>query len=95
MTTDFQRAFLAKGIGNKLFTQEEFDAELQAAQAEIVAMAIQATKEAVIIERQACAQIVEALAVKVGDATEGRDHMIITLQELAEAIRNRIPQQRQ
>ena len=48
MTSDFQKKFFSKAVGNKLFTQEEFDAELQAAQAEIVAMAIQATKEAVI-----------------------------------------------
>jgi len=93
--SDFQKQFLAKGVGNKLFTQEEFDGELQAAQAEIVAMAIQATKEAVIIEREECAKIVEAVTQKVADATEGRDHMIITLQEIAEDIRNRIPAQRQ
>ena len=41
MTSDFQRAFLSRGTGNKLFTQEEFDAELQAAQTEIVAMAVE------------------------------------------------------
>jgi hypothetical protein len=57
--SDFQKSFLAKGVGNKLFTQEEFDGELQAAQAEIVAMAITATKEAVRIERDACIKIIE------------------------------------
>ena len=93
--SDFQKQFLAKGIGNKLFTQEEFDAELQVAQAEIVAMAIQATREAVVIEREECAKIVEAVTKKIGDETEGRDHIIITLQEIAEDIRNRIPAQRQ
>jgi hypothetical protein len=93
--SDFQKQFLAKGVGNKLFTQEEFDAELQAAQAEIVAMAIQATREAVVIEREECAKIVEALTKKIGDETEGRHEMIIALQELAEDIRNRIPAQRQ
>jgi hypothetical protein len=56
--SDFQKSFLAKATGNKLFTQEEFDGELQAAQAEIVAMAIAATKEAVRIERDACIKIV-------------------------------------
>lgn len=83
MTSDFQKAFFAKGVGNKLFTQEEFDAELQAAQAEIVAMAITATKEAVIIEREACAEIVE-------NFNGEKD-----LKAIAELIRNRIPQQRQ
>ena len=83
MTSDFQKKFFAKAVGNKLFTQEEFDAELQAAQAEIVAMAITATKEAVIIEREACAEIVE-------NFNGEKD-----LKAIAELIRNRIPQQRQ
>jgi len=57
--SDFQKAFFAKGSGNRLFTQEEFDAELQAAQAEIVAMAITATREAIRTERDACIKIAE------------------------------------
>lgn len=93
--SDFQKQFLAKGVGNKLFTQEEFDGELQAAQAEIVAMAIQATREAVVIEREECAKIVEEFTKKLGDETEGRHALMIPLQELSEAIRNRIPTQRQ
>jgi hypothetical protein len=88
MTSDFQKQFFAKGVGNKLFTQEEFDAELQAAQAEIVAMAIAATKEAVIIEREACAKIVE-------DYSDGIKDPFDVCKDLAEKIRNRIPQQRQ
>ena len=55
--SDFQKAFFAKGVENRLFTQDEFDAELQAAQAEIVAMAVTATREAVRIERDACIKI--------------------------------------
>ena len=86
--SDFQKQFLAKGVGNKLFTQEEFDGELQAAQAEIVAMAITATKEAVIIEREACAKIVE-------DYSDGIKDPFDVCKDLAEAIRNRIPAQRQ
>lgn len=95
MTSDFQKQFFAKGVGNKLFTQEEFDAELQAAQAEIVAMAIQATREAVIIEREECAKIIDEITKDIAEGTENRDHILITLREIAEAIRNRIPQQRQ
>ena len=87
MTSDFQKAFLARGVGNKLFTQEEFDAELQAAQAEIVAMAIQATKEAVLIEREECAKIVDKWADSIASEPE--------MKQIAEEIRNRIPQQRQ
>jgi len=95
MTSDFQKQFFAKGVGNKLFTQEEFDGELQAAQTEIVAMAIQATREAVIIEREECAKIVDEITKDIAEGTENRDHIIITLKEIAHAIRNRIPQQRQ
>jgi len=93
--SDFQKQFLAKGIGNKLFTQEEFDGELQAAQAEIVAMAIQATKEAVIIEREECAKLVDEFCVKKQDETEGKYGATIDLQNIAKQIRNRIPAQRQ
>ena len=93
--SDFQKQFLAKGVGNKLFTQEEFDGELQAAQAEIVAMAIQATREAVVIEREECAKLAEALAKEVADASEGRDRTGDKIVALAESIRNRIPAQRQ
>lgn len=57
--SDFQKSFLAKGTGNKLFTQEEFDSEMQVAQAQIVAMAVTATREAVRIERDACIKIAE------------------------------------
>lgn len=83
MTSDFQRAFLSRGTGNKLFTQEEFDAELQAAQTEIVAMAVAATREAVVIERKACAEMVEQWADEVD------------LKKIADAIRDRIPSQNQ
>jgi hypothetical protein len=93
--SDFQKQFLAKGIGNKLFTQEEFDGELQAAQTEIVAIAIQATKEAVIIEREECAKLVDEFCVKKQDETKGKYGATIDLQNIAKQIRNRIPAQRQ
>jgi hypothetical protein len=80
--SDFQKSFLSKGTGNRLFTQEEFDAELQAAQAEIVAMAITATKEAIRIEREACAQICE----KWAESMSGEPEML----EIAKEIRNRV-----
>lgn len=90
--SDFQKQFFAKGIGNKLFTQEEFDAELQAAQAEIVAMAIQATREAVVIEREECAKIVEKSYKTITPGEGIPEDWLLTL---AEQIRNRIPAQRQ
>jgi hypothetical protein len=75
--TDFQKAFLAKGTGQTLFTQKEFDEALALAQAEIMAMAIETTRTAIKIERDECAKLAE-------DAEQT---------ELANKIRNRIPSQ--
>ena len=61
------------------FTQGEFDEALAFAKAEIMTVAIETTKTALVIEREACAEMVEA---------EGH-------KELADKIRNRIPTQRQ
>ena len=58
-TSDFQRSFLARGTGNKLFTQEEFDKAVAIAQAEIMQIAIDTTKTAIAIERQECANLVK------------------------------------
>ena len=60
--SDFQRKFLAHGTGHKLY---------------IMAIAIQTSKQAVFIERRACAELVEAAGHP----------------ELAEQILNRIPGQ--
>jgi hypothetical protein len=38
----------------KFFTQQEFDAALAMAKAEIMTVAIQTTKQALFIEREAC-----------------------------------------
>lgn len=61
------------------FTQTEFDEALVLAKAEIMQVAIETTKHAIMIERDECAKIAEA---------EGHS-------EVAEKIRNRIPTQRQ
>ena len=63
----------------KFYTQQEFDAALAMAKAEIMTVAIQTTKQALFIEREACAE----LAREDGHT------------ELAEKILNRIPSQRQ
>ena len=81
-TSDFQRSFLARGTGNKLFTQEEFDKELAIAKAEIMQIAIDTTKTAIIIEREECAKVCEAM-----------HSLSIDLEmtaKFAEAIRNRM-----
>jgi len=77
--SDFQKQFMAKGVGNTLFTQKEFDDALALAQAEIMAMAIEASRTAVIMEREACAVLAEEC---------------VDIEKLPEAIRNRIPSQR-
>ena len=59
--------------GKTLYTQNEFNEALSEAKAEIMAIAIQATKQALEIERNACAD----LALQWSQ------------EELSEAIRNR------
>jgi hypothetical protein len=86
--SDFQKQFLAKGVGNQLFTQEEFDNELALAKAEIMTMAIEASRTAVIMEREYCAQLVDKMA---DDEEEGET--CTAIRNVATAIRNRIPSQ--
>lgn len=76
--SDFQKRFLLGGTGQTLFTEKEFNESLAQAQAEIMAVAIETTKTAIIIEREECAKLAEEDGHK----------------ELAEKIRNRIPSQR-
>ena len=72
------------------FTQSEFDEALTLAKAEIMTVAIETTKQAIFIEREACAEVVEALA-----AEEDEGETSTALKNAAEKIRNRIPAQRQ
>jgi len=77
--SNFQKQFLASSGHVEVFTQKEFDDALRLAQAEIMAVAIETTKTAIYIEREACAELVK----EAGHA------------ELAEQLLNRIPAQRQ
>jgi len=78
---DFQRRIILKqGAGVTLYTQKEFDAALNEAKAEIMAIAIQTTRQAILIEREECAKLADEC---------------VNIEELGEAIRNRIPSQRQ
>lgn len=88
--SDFQRKFFAQGLGQKLFTEQEFVEAVAAAKAEIMAVAIQTSRQVVFIERDACADVVEKLA-----AQEDEGEVCTALRNAAEAIRNRIPAQRQ
>lgn len=64
----------------KFYTQQEFDTELAIAKAEIMTVAIETTKRAIMIEREECAKLADEC---------------VNIEELGEAIRNRIPSQRQ
>ena len=64
------------------FTQAEFDEALVLAKAEIMQVAIETTKHALMTEREECAKLVDHI-LKEGGGTYG------------DAIRNRIPKQRQ
>jgi len=77
--SNFQKNFLAGSGHVEVFTQKEFDDALTLARAEIMTVAIDTTKTAIYIEREACADIVK----EAGYA------------ELSEKILNRIPAQRQ
>ena len=68
----FQRKFLNRAGAVDLFTQEEFDKELGLARQEILQMAIIVTKEAISIEREACAKIAEEFDQAIADAIRTR-----------------------
>jgi len=89
--SDFQKRFLlGQGAGQSLYTEKEFEERLAQAKAEIMAIAIQTSKQAIMIERQACAELVLELA-----SQEDEGETCTALKNAAEAILNRIPSQRQ
>lgn len=88
--TDFQKRFFAQGTGQQLFTAKEFEDALAQAKAEIMAVAIQTSKQAIFIERQACAEVCKQLAEQ-----EPEGEVSTALVNAAMAIMNRIPSQRQ
>ena len=64
----FQRRFLNRAEAVDLFTQEEFDKELELAKQEILQMAIIVTKEAISMEREICARVAEKFDQTAADA---------------------------
>ena len=80
--TDFQKKFFARGTGNKLFTQEEFDKAVTIAQAEIMQIAIDTTKTAIAIEREECAKMCEQF--------EPKSFYLGQVKTAAQAIRTRM-----
>lgn len=89
--TDFQKKFFAQGTGQQLFTAKEFEDALAQAKAEIMAVAIQTTKQAIFIERQACAEMAYAYEAKLAGKEDDENFD----SPLANDILNRIPSQRQ
>jgi len=73
-----------------LFTQNEFDKALGEAKAEIMAVAIQTTKQAMFLERRACAQMLLDMADMEDEGT-----VCTALRNAAELMFNRIPSQNQ
>jgi peptide subunit release factor 1 (eRF1) len=56
------RQILSGGGHVTLFTQQEFDEALALGKAEIMQVAVQTTKQAIQIERQACSEVCKRLA---------------------------------
>ena len=73
------RQLLGNSNHVKFFTQQEFDEALALAKAEIMTVAIETTKRAIMIEREECAKLADEC---------------VDIEKLGEAIRNRIPSQR-
>lgn len=88
--SQLQRQLLGQGDVVKFYTQQEFDASLAMAKAEIMTVAIQTTKQALFIERQACAELIYKLAEGQTDPATKR-----LLEDASESILDRIPSQRQ
>jgi hypothetical protein len=73
----------------EFYTQQEFDAQMAIAKAEIMTVAIETSKRAIMIERQACAEVCKQLAEQ-----EDEGEVSTALMNAAMTIMNRIPSQR-
>ena len=86
---NFEKNILSQA--QTFFTQEQFSQALSEAKAEIMAIAIQTTKQAIYMERQACAEMAFAYEAKLAGREEDENFE----SPLANDILNRIPAQRQ
>jgi predicted lactoylglutathione lyase len=84
------RQLLGTSGAVEFYTQQEFDAAVAIAKAEIMTVAIETSKKVVLIEREACAELVQKLADE-----EDEGEVATALKNASEAIKNRIPAQRQ
>jgi hypothetical protein len=88
MEMNFEKNIFSQG--QTLFTQDEFNKALSEAKAEIMAVAIQTTKQAMFLERRACAQMLLDMADMEDEGT-----VCTALRNAAEHMFNRIPAQNQ
>jgi len=86
---NFEKNILSQA--QTFFTQEQFNQALSEAKAEIMAVAIQTTKQAIFMERQACAEMAFAYEAKLAGKEDDENFN----SPLANDILNRIPTQRQ
>ena len=86
---NFEKNILSQG--QAFFTQDQFNQALSEAKAEIMAVAIQTTRQAIFIERQACAEMAYAYEAKLAGKEDDEEFN----SPLANDILNRIPAQRQ
>jgi predicted DNA-binding protein YlxM (UPF0122 family) len=89
MEMNFEKNLLSQG--QAFFTQDQFNQALSEAKAEIMAVAIQTTKQAIFMERQACAEMAFAYEAKLAGKEDDENFN----SPLANDILNRIPTQRQ
>jgi len=86
---NFEKNLLSQG--QAFFTQDEFNRTLSEAKAEILAVAIETTKQAMFMERQACAEMAFAYEAKLAGKEDDENFN----SPLANDILNRVPAQRQ
>lgn len=84
------RQLLGNSGAVEFYTQQEFDAALAVAKAEIMTVAIETSKKVIMIEREACAELLLKLAEE-----EDEGEVATALKNASEAVLNRIPSQRQ
>jgi predicted DNA-binding protein YlxM (UPF0122 family) len=89
MEMNFEKNILSQA--QTFFTQDQFNQALSEAKAEIMAVAIQTTRQAIFIERQACAEMAYAYEAKLAGKEDDENFD----SPLANDILNRIPAQRQ
>ena len=86
---DFQKSFLARGTGQTLFTQKEFDNVLAVAKAQIMQVAIETTKTAIALEREECAKVCDEILNRM-EGIDIHPSLTIALTQAAKNIRNRL-----